>query len=182
MLEGAIMAFLTVGANGTTKHRRHSKKSKATEFPQRVSGMVYLIKMVLDEDTTVVKIGITTRRSIVERLAENVIGFFNTYRYIPRTTVKKYSRTPYYREIESHLHKVYKEDNYKFDKKFDGSTEYFYLRDEKALIEYYTKVMKDPLDYITPNEATVEKQKKVEEAYVGNEVADSINDIEPVSI
>lgn len=171
------MAFLKV-KNGKATNRRNSAKSKKTEYPRKATGMVYLIKMVLDCGTMVVKIGITTRRSVTERLAENVIGFFNNYRYIPRTTVKRHSRTPYYTEVEAHLHKVYKEDNYVFLKKFGGSTEYFVLRDEEALLKYYDEVMKDPIKYIEPTEKTVQKQEAVASA----EEEGSVNDIEPVII
>ena len=153
------MSFLKVGADGKATNRRTSKKSKKKEYPRKKDGMVYLIKMVLDCGKVIVKIGITTRRSIVERLAENVIGFFNTYRYIPRTTVKRHSRTPYYTEVEAYLHKVYEKDNHKFSKKFGGSTEYFEIEDIDGLVYGYDEVMKDPTKYITPTDKAVEARK-----------------------
>jgi len=160
------MAFLKVSTDGKATNRRSSKKSKKKEYPRKKDGMVYLIKMVLDDGTVIVKIGITTRRSIVERLAENVIGFFTCYRYIPRTTVKRHKRTPYYTEIEAYLHKVFEKSNYKFDKKFGGSTEYFEIEDMDGLLYGYDEVMKDPLKYITPTDKAIEAQKpsKAEES------------------
>ena len=153
------MAFIKVDSSGKATNRRSSKKSKATEYPRKKDGIVYLIKMVLDCGTVVVKIGITTRRSIVERLAENVIGFFNVYRYIPRTTVKRHIRTPYYTEVEAYLHGIYAADNYKFDKKFGGHTEYFTITDMDELVKGYDVIMKAPLDFIVPTDKAIEAQK-----------------------
>ena len=170
--------FLTV-RNGKATNRRSSSKSKKTEYPRKATGMVYLIKCELDCGDTVVKIGITTRRSIVERLAENLVALFNTFRYIPRTTVKKFSRTPYYFEIEKYLHDKYSEDRYTFDKKFPGYSEFFLLRDEKELIDHYTLVMKSPLDYIVPTDKTKDKQEAIA-TNQGTEEDNSVNNIEPI--
>lgn len=172
------MAFLTVGSTGEIKTRRNSKKKK--EYPRKKDAMVYLIKMVLDCGKTVVKIGITTRKSIHDRLMENVLAFFMTYRYIPRTSVKKFSRTPYYTEVEAYLHRTYKEKQTVFEKQFQGWTEYFDVEDIDELVATYEMVMANPLEYITPTDKAVEVAKKVEKDASTPE--ESINDIDPVMI
>lgn len=105
-------------------------------------GIVYLIRMELDDGLVVWKIGITTRK-IEDRLQEIVISFFKKYRYIPRTSVKKFSSCDNYFEVETRLHKEYKDSSYKFDKVFSGSCEFFSDLDEDRLVERYIEVMKE---------------------------------------
>ena len=150
------MAFLKVG-DGKVTNRRNTKKSKKKTYSRKAQGIVYLIKLKLDCGKTIFKIGITTRRSINDRLLENVLAHFMTYRYIPRTSVKKFSKTEYYTEVEAYLHRVFKDRQHKFDKPFGGSTEYFEVPEDE-LIEMYEKVMADPTRYIEPTRATLNKQ------------------------
>ena len=116
------------------------KKVRKTRV-KKIDGIVYLIKMELDTGEIVYKIGMTTRNSVGDRLGEVVVGFFMKYRYIPRTTDKKYTRFPNYLEVEKLLHKHYETVNYKFDKKFSGSTEFFKIEDEKELIKKYMSLL-----------------------------------------
>jgi len=143
------MAFLKV-TDGKIKNRRNTTKGNK-EIKRKAKGIVYLIKCVLDNGDTVFKIGITTRRSINDRLMENVLAHFIAYRYIPRTTVKKFSKTEYYTEVEAYLHSVFKDRQYKFNKPFTGYTEYFRLEEEE-LLKVYNEVMSDPLKYIEVGE------------------------------
>jgi len=166
------MAFLKV-TDGKIKNRRNTTKGNK-EIKRRAKGIVYLIKCVLDNGDTVFKIGITTRRSINDRLMENVLAHFIAYRYIPRTTVKKFSKTEYYTEVEAYLHRVFKDRQYKFNKPFTGHSEYF-LVNEDELIEMYDRVMTDPLGYVEPTKSTLDKQEQLRNINIGS----SINDIDP---
>lgn len=128
--------FLTIKKDGTTK-----RKSKKKEKRQYASGIVYLMKMELDCGTNVIKIGVTGRSNVQERFLENVSAFFMTHRYIPRTTLLKFSRTTDYYKAETLLHQKYKENKYLFPTKFQGSSEYFIIEDEDALKEFYLETL-----------------------------------------
>ena len=174
------MAFLKVSADGKATTRRNTEKSKGRILPRKKDGIVYLIKCELACGTTVVKIGITTRRSIIERLAENMIAMFQTMRYIPHTTVRRFKRTPYYTEIEKALHVKYAKDRHVFAKKFTGYTEYFKLTNEDELLETYDSMIKAPLEYITP---TVKAEVIQCKAKSMKDLSDaSVNDLDPVII
>jgi hypothetical protein len=99
-------------------------------------GMIYIIKMVLDDGDIVYKVGLTKREKIQDRLGEVVISFFNAYRYIPRTTVKRFRITDGCYSKEAKLHRELKEHRYKFKTKFCGSTEFFKCDEETVITAY----------------------------------------------
>jgi hypothetical protein len=171
------MSFLRTNDDGTVTGRRNSKKKKT--YPRKAEGIVYIIKSKLRCGTVLYKIGYTTRRGINERLAENLLGFFTQYRYIPETDVRKYSKTPYYSEVEALLHRGYNDVRYVFDKKFGGSTEWFHIEDEESLIKAYEEIMADPLDYVTPTKSASAKQEELAEE---DATQASMMDIEPVNM
>lgn len=108
-------------------------------------GIVYIFKFVLDCGTVVYKIGITGREEVYDRLSEILIHFLKVYRYVPRTSMKKFSKCKHNRLVEETLHKEFAEYSYKFDKKFGGYTEYFSGLDEEVLISRYEELIKKDL-------------------------------------
>lgn len=107
---------------------------------KKVEGTVYVFKMILDCGTTVYKVGITSRDRVEDRLGEVVMSFFSKYRYIPRTTIKRFRKNVSYESIERTLHKEFDYCCYEFDKKFGGSTEFFCL-EEDVLLERYDELL-----------------------------------------
>lgn len=178
------MAFLKVGENGKVSQRRATKKVRKGASKRKPKGIVYILKFYLgdteDDMRAVYKIGVAARRirPLETRINEICTDHFMKYRYFPFVRPRKFSKTEYYFEIESHLHKVYKDKRYHSSKPFDGHTEFFQIEDEEELIAYYEKVMKDPLEYITPTDKATEVQEKIEKASEES----SINDIEPVGM
>ena len=81
------------------------------------------------------KIGIT-ERDPVDRFMEVIRSYYQIYRHIPRCGIKRFRKVAKYREVEKELHSIYKDKQYQFEKKFDGSTEFFKL-DEDELLERY---------------------------------------------
>lgn len=104
-------------------------------------GTVYIIKMVLDCGTTVYKIGITTR-AVEDRLAELVIDMFKKIRYIPRTSLKRFSKSSNYRHVELELLEMFKEHKYEWYRTFGGCNEFICGVEEELLLEEYDKRMK----------------------------------------
>ena len=99
------------------------------------SGIVYILYMWV-EDKLVVKIGITTR-GIEERVCEILTSYFKKYRVFPKLYPKRFKSTDEILAKEQMLHKYFADRQYEFDKKFDGSSEYFDIEDEAELLRVY---------------------------------------------
>lgn len=160
--------------------RRASKKTRNSK--RRPEGIVYILKMYLGDKAdmqVVYKIGVTARktRALESRISEICTDHYVKHRYFPYVEPRKFSKTPYYFEVEAYLHKKYKANRYYAPTQFDGCTELFTIEDEEELLEHYKEVMKNPLDYITPTEKADVLQEKIAE----NEKAldSSVNDIDP---
>lgn len=103
-----------------------------------LEGTVYVFKMVLDCGNVVYKVGITSRDRVEDRLGEVVLSFFSKYRYIPRTTVKRYRKSVSYEQLEREIHKELSIHAFEFDKTFGGCTEFF-CADEDVILDIYDK-------------------------------------------
>jgi hypothetical protein len=139
--------FLTVNTTGETKRTPRRKEKDNAK-----SGIVYIMKMVLDDDIVIYKIGVTSRRTVYERFFENLSAFFMSYRYIPRTTLIKHSRTTDYFKAEKMLHNEYAGYSYTFDKKFSGCTEYVKIEDIDTLKETYMRIIAECKECKLPEE------------------------------
>ena len=107
-------------------------------------GIVYIMSMTLDNNDRLYKIGITTR-TINQRFSENIMSFFNCFRYIPRTDLRRFRKHLEYKSIEKQLHCFLEAKKHDFDgKSFTGCTEYFKLDPEEfsELIIKYDELMK----------------------------------------
>lgn len=178
------MAFLKISPDGSVKQRRATKKTKKAR--RRPEGILYILKMELGEteDTreVVYKIGVTARktRALESRVSEIATDYYMKYRFFPHIRPRKFSKTPYYYELEAWFHRKYKEHRYLQSKKTDGDSEFFKIDDEEELLSCYKEVMANPLEYITPTEKAEEVQDKVEG--IKRVAEESVNDIDPVSI
>ena len=105
------------------------------------AGILYLLYFKLDDDTHLVKIGITQRPKIQDRVCEILSSFFMSYRYFPYCYPKRFKKTSEVFKKEAMMHEYYKECNYKFDKKFGGYSEFFLVKDLEELLELYQKVL-----------------------------------------
>ena len=111
-----------------TKRRRVAKKD-STE------GILYVLLIELGEDT-VVKIGLTRRRDIADRVAEILTSVFRRWRYFPKCTPKRFTWTTNVAGKEKALHKLFKHSRYKSTHKFSGSTECFTVDVDTAIAAY----------------------------------------------
>ncbi len=107
---------------------------------------------------------------------ENINAFFTCHRYIPHTTLIKYSRTADYFLAEKKLHNIYKDNRYLFDKKFQGFSEYFVIDDEDALVDHYLRVMQECSD--KPINTRNHCQSQVDLS-IDDDCSFDINDLEP---
>jgi hypothetical protein len=101
-------------------------------------GYVYVMEFRFQTKTdykTLYKVGITINQP-VDRMLQIVRSFFQSRRYVPECRLLKYRKVPEYGRLEKELHTILKEYNYKFNKPFDGSSEYFNLPVDQLLCEY----------------------------------------------
>ncbi len=112
-------------------------------------GRLYVFKFTLDNNIVVHKVGMCHSARALDRMMEVLRGFFKAYRYVPRCELRRDKKILIPRLVEKHMHGLLEEWSHTFDKKFDGSTEFFFNLDEEALLEY--------LDDFTYNELLVGK-------------------------
>ena len=98
-------------------------------------GRVYVFKFDI-ESTTVYKVGVCETNRTIERFFEILRDFHKIYRYVPRAAILKFKKftNPYL--VEKHLHELLDDCKYTFDKKFNGSSEFFVDVDIDAFLKY----------------------------------------------
>lgn len=107
------------------------------------SGILYLILFELD-GKQLVKIGVTTR-TIEERVTEILVSIFKTYREFPFCRPKRFRKTSDIFEKEAILHAHFKEYSYKTSKPFSGSTEFFDIPLDTAVLAYEQLLAGEPI-------------------------------------
>lgn len=107
-------------------------------------GIVYLVLFNLD-DKELVKIGITTRK-IEDRVSEILVSIFKAYREFPYCRPKRFRKTTDIFEKESILHNYFKDRKYTPEKTFSGSSEFFDIPLDEAVIVYERLLAGEPLD------------------------------------
>ena len=98
-------------------------------------GIVYVLAIELTCGSIVVKVGMSTRK-VHDRIPEVLTSFYHQYRYYPKCTPCRFKEVDDPFAVEAYLHKAFKESKYSFDKKFDGSTEFFAVGVEEVISKY----------------------------------------------
>jgi len=125
-------------------------KFKITHTLDKASskGIVYVIEVTLEE-RKLVKIGMTTRSRVEERITEILTEVWKRYRYFPHTYVARYKKMEDPLGKEALLHGYFQSYVYHTEHVFGGSTEFF---------EVDVQLVKDAYDRLyatgTPNENT----------------------------
>jgi hypothetical protein len=99
-------------------------------------GRVFVFKITLKCGKVVHKVGMTHSDRATDRMFEVLRSFFNNYRYSPICELRRDKKVLIPLLVEKHLHELLDEWAYRFDKSFDGSTEFFYELDESVLLDY----------------------------------------------
>jgi hypothetical protein len=120
-------------------------------------GRVYILRITLKCGTVVHKVGMTNSDRSTDRMFEILRSFFNTYRYSPKCELRKDKKVLVPLLVEKHFHEILDEWSYRFDKNFDGHTEFFHDLNESAVIEYL-----DNFDYRDLLQKTVMKKEHLE--------------------
>lgn len=99
-------------------------------------GRLYVIKLVLENNDVVHKIGMTHYSRSTDRMMEILRSWFVQYRYVPLAKLRLDYATGVPFLFEQHMHKVLKEFKWVPSKKVDGAQEMFHCLDEKVVIDY----------------------------------------------
>ena len=99
-----------------------------------------MLKLVLPDDTVVFKVGMTNSNRATDRMMEVVRSWFNSYRFVPYTSLRLDREVENPLELEQAVHKVLAEYNWIPDKKVDGGTEMFTGLDELRLVHFVKNI------------------------------------------
>ena len=99
-------------------------------------GRLYVLNFILDDGTVLHKVGMCNSDRSTDRMIEILRDFFIKYRYVPRCEMRRDKKTIVPLLLEKHMHSLLDEWSYSFDKKFNGSTEFFSDIDESILLDY----------------------------------------------
>ena len=97
---------------------------KINAEPRADKGVVYVLELELEEKK-LVKVGVTCREKVEERVCEILTAVWKRYRYFPRCYVKRFSTFDLPYDIEARIHAELEEYRYQTVHVFTGSTEIF---------------------------------------------------------
>lgn len=104
-------------------------------------GIVYVLEIELDTGT-VVKIGMTNRVKVEDRVVEILTEMYKRYRYFPRCYVARFTTVGNPLDMEQKLHECFKDYSVEMEYSFGGSTEFFQV-DIELVKEKYDAMVKD---------------------------------------
>lgn len=107
-------------------------------------GILYLLELHL-EDKVLVKIGITLRSKVEDRVLEILLAIHKKYRYYPHCKQLRFRTVDDPLGKESRLHEYFRSCNYTTEHSFNGSTELFEV-DSSVVKDTYDKLLAGELD------------------------------------
>lgn len=114
-------------------------KCKVSKEITRQDGILYILRIRL-EDKNLVKVGVTCRDKVEDRVCEILTSVWKKYRIFPETYVKRFKVVTDVYSKESKMHKLLEEYSYKTEHRFSGSTEMFDVHLD-VVVDCYDKVM-----------------------------------------
>ena len=104
-------------------------------------GIVYVLELEL-EDTKLIKIGMTCRDKVEDRVTEILVECWKRYRYFPKCYVARYKKVKNPLGMEQDLHKYFEQYKHETEFVWGGSTEVFKL-DVQLVKDAYDKYVKE---------------------------------------
>lgn len=103
-------------------------------------GMLYVLAIHL-EGKELIKVGITQRPKIEDRVSEILVGIFKKYRVFPYCKPKKFTTVDEVFKKEAEMHKYLDQYRYKTEHVFGGSTEFFHVELD-VVLDAYERLLK----------------------------------------
>lgn len=123
-------------------------------FERQDIGRIYVIKMILPDDTIVHKIGIVRSNRSTDRMMEILRSWFTKYRFVPYTELRLDMQVQEPQKLETYIHKILKSQAFVPNEKVSGGTEMFTDLDEVRLIAFLKAYANSP--YVRPPAITEE--------------------------
>ena len=117
------------------------------------AGIVYILQIEI-EDKQLVKIGVTLDNKVENRITDILVSIWKRYRIFPKTYVKRYKKFDKPYEIETVLHKYFKDYKYETAHKFSGSTEIFNIELDIVVEAYEILLKGGSLDEVYSDKTT----------------------------
>jgi len=105
-------------------------------FKQKPIGRVYVIKMVLPDDSVIHKIGMTHSNRSTDRMMEILRSWFARYRFVPYSELRLDMECNYPLILEQHIHRVLSSKRFEPNEKVEGGTEMFIDINELRVLHY----------------------------------------------
>ena len=112
----------------------------STKAVSSEKGILYILLVHL-EDKDLVKIGITTRPKIEDRVVEILTSIFQQYRRFPYCYPKRFKKTDKILDKEARLHKYFEDYKYTTEHSFSGHTEFFDIELD-IVVDAYERLLK----------------------------------------
>ena len=126
-------------------------------FKRQDIGRVYVLKLVLPDDTVVHKIGMCHSDRSTDRMMELLKSWFTYFRFIPYTELKLDMQCQNAGKIEHYIHKILEPVSFEPNFKVQGATEMFTGVDENRLLWFLRSL--ENSNYTEPPAITAEQSK-----------------------
>lgn len=117
-------------------------------FQRQDIGRIYIIRIVLPDNTVVHKVGRCQSARATDRMMEILRSWFCSYRFIPYAELRLDMQCHNAIHIETYIHKILNNASFEPTFKVDGSTEMFVGVDEKRLIWFLRSINNS--NYVVP--------------------------------
>ena len=97
---------------------------------------VYVIKIVLPDNTVIHKIGMTNSPRSADRMMEILRSWFMAYRFVPYTELRLDMECRDAYKLEQYIHKILDKNRFEPDLKVDGGTEMFADINELRVVQF----------------------------------------------
>jgi len=111
-------------------------------YTKKDIGRVYVIKMIMPDDTVVHKIGMCHSHRATDRMMEILRSWFNSFRFVPYTELRLDMECNNPLAIEQYIHGILDPVGFIPNFKVQGSTEMFTDIDEARLLWFIKAVGK----------------------------------------
>ena len=111
-------------------------------YTKKDIGRVYVIKMIMPDDTVVHKIGMCHSSRATDRMMEILRSWFNSFRFVPYTELRLDMECNNPLAIEQYIHGILYSVGFTPNFKVQGSTEMFTDIDEARLLWFIKAVGK----------------------------------------
>lgn len=107
-----------------------------TFFNRQDIGRVYVIKMILPDETVVHKIGMCNSNRSTDRMMEILRSWFNKFRFVPYSELRLDMECHNPKLLEAYIHSILKNNQFIPSHKVSGGTEMFTDINEVRLIQF----------------------------------------------